>query len=110
MMVQKNQIGEILNLYAKHGWKLRRVLLSAESRKTLGEAASELFSGADLRDSDLDAAWFARSSKPGDETWELRSMGPEPFALCEVFSEEDEEETREEAMFEMEERLRDRRR
>lgn len=109
-MADKNQIGEILNLYAKHGWKLRRVLLSTEAGKKLGESAAGLFAGADLRESDLDAAWFARSSKPGNDTWELRSLGPEPFALCEVFSDDDDEETREEAMFEMEERLRDRRR
>lgn len=105
-MIDKNQIQDIIGLYAKHGWKLRRVLLSDALKKNLGAAAGTTFEGAEVRDSDIDAAWFARSSRPGDETWELRRLSSDAFAVCEVFSEEDDEVTREEAMFEMEERLR----
>lgn len=105
-MIDKDQINEIVGLYAKHGWNLRRVLLSEALRKRIESATPELFGDAEVRDSDIDGAWFARSSRPGDETWELRRLSPDAFAVCEVFSEDDDDVTREEAMFEMEERLR----
>lgn len=107
-MADTGQIGETLKLYTKHGWSLRRVLLSPEARNKLGDEITTLFAGADVRGSDIDAAWFARSSRPGDDTWELRSLGAEQFALCEVFSEDDDDDAREEAMLEMEARLRER--
>lgn len=104
--MDKRTVEEIISLYSKHGWKLRRVLLSQALAKNLGADGAELFSGAKVLDSDIDAAWFSRSSKPGNDTWEIRRLSSDPFALCEVFSDEDDEETREEAMFEMESKLR----
>lgn len=105
-MIDRNGIAEIIGLYSKHGWKLSRVLLSEELKRGLGEDATGLFRGADVRNSDINAAWFTRSPRPGDETWELRRLSTDAFALCEVFSDEDDDDTREEAMFEMEERMR----
>lgn len=99
-------VTEILSLYAKHGWTLRRVLLSEGSRASFGKEVRGIFGDVRLVDSDIDAAWFSRSSKPGNDTWEIRRLSNEPFALCEVFSDEDDEESREEAMYEMESRLR----
>jgi hypothetical protein len=96
---------EILSMYAKHGWSLRRVLLSPKGKTELAEDAERIFDGIRPVDSDIDAAWFSRTSKPGNETWELRRLSSDGFALCEVFSDEDEEEAREEAMYEMEARL-----
>lgn len=83
-------------------------MLSGGLKAALGADVTTLFPGADVRDSDIDAAWFARSSKPGNDTWEIRRLSADAFALCEVFSDEDEDAEREEAMFEMEERLRGR--
>ncbi|MDQ3800465.1 MAG: hypothetical protein M3384_13535 [Acidobacteriota bacterium] len=110
-MISVGQILEIIAQYRKHGWTLRRVLLSDELRvraynelvtlssKQDGGAAVEFVSSADV-----DAAWFSRASKAG-EAWELRHLSTTPFALFEVFDLEDEEETREEARKEMETRL-----
>lgn len=100
------QISEIISLYKKHGWDLRRVLLSPALSQHLAGGPPGLFGDARIVESDIDAAWFSRSARPGNETWELRRLTNEPFALCEVFSDEDEEETREEAMYEMESKLR----
>ena len=105
-MIDTKTVTEILSLYTKHGWTLRRVLLSAEGRTALGEHSRSVFGDARLVESDIDAAWFSRTSKPGNDTWEIRRLSNEPFALCEVFSDEDDEESREEAMYEMEARLR----
>lgn len=104
--MDKKQISEITSLYAKHGWKLRRVLLSPKLFKSLAHGAGDVFADARVIESDIDAAWFSRSSRPGNETWEIRRLSAEPFALCEVFSDEDDEETREEAIYEMESKLR----
>lgn len=100
-----SQISEIIALYERHGWKLRRVLMSPGLRKAVGECHEGLLRGVEPVASDIDAAWFSRSSRPGDETWEIRRLSPEPFALCEVFSDEDEDETREEVMSEMQAKL-----
>ncbi len=97
------QISEILKQYAKHGWLLRRVLLSARTRETLAGALEALFGETPVENSfDIDAAWFSRAAANGSEAWELRRLSQTPFALVEIFDDDDDEETREEARLEME--------
>lgn len=79
-MIDRQAIEQILAQYAKHGWKLRRVLLSARLREAAPDAI-DLFNGVDLKPSDLDAIWFSRTSRPGKTAWELRHLGETPFAL-----------------------------
>lgn len=104
-MIKAGQIAEILSLYKKHGWILRRVLLSDALQKNLADSPAELFGAAEIRASAIDAAWFSRVSKAGQEAWELRSLGETPFALMEIFDDEDEDEIREETLAEVESRL-----
>ncbi len=105
-MIDAEQIREILSLYKKHGWNLRRVLLSNELRVSLNEDLQKLFSDAELVSSPfLNAAWFSRASRASRETWELRHLSETPFALLEVFDAETDEETREKARKEVETRL-----
>lgn len=104
-MIRAGQIAEILALYKKHGWILRRVLLSDELKKSLGSELETLFGDAEIRSSDVDAAWFSRQSKPEQETWEIRRLSETPFALMEIFDAEDDEEIREETLRETEEKL-----
>lgn len=104
-MIKAGQIAEILALYKKHGWNLRRVLLSDALRAQLAESVAALFGEAEIRSAEIDAAWFSRKSKPGEEAWELRRLSESPFALFETFDEEDDDEVREEALYEIESRL-----
>jgi len=101
-MIDARQTNEILAQYKRHGWNLRRVLLSAPAQEKLLVA---LFGQADVIASDFDAAWFSRASPEGREAWELRSLSTAAFALVEVFEEDDEEDVREEDRREMETRL-----
>jgi hypothetical protein len=101
-MIKAEQIAEILSLYKKHGWILRRVLLSDELRVNLTDALQDLFGGVPLVSSDLNAGWFSRSSNANQETWELRRLSANPFALVETFDADDEEEIREETRREIE--------
>lgn len=103
-MIDARQIQEIIAQYEKHGWNLRRVLLSEEARKKL---PSSLFDASETVSSDLDALWFSRAANEGRETWELRRVSGTAFALVEVFETDDEEETREATRQEMETRLAD---
>ena len=105
-MIRPEQIREILSIYRKHGWSLRRVLLSEALRAGLSDSLEELFGDTEIFDSDLDAVWFTRSSRPGHETWEIRRLSTSPYALCEVFNQEDEDDVREEVLSDLEERLR----
>ena len=73
-------VGEIVKQYEKHGWTLRRALLSDESRVVL----SDTLAGIDIALSDLEALWFSRRSKPESESWELRRLTGSPFALVAV--------------------------
>lgn len=93
------QVREILKQYEKHGWNLRRVLLSAPLADALPE---EIFGQIEITAADFDALWFSREAINGGETWELRTLAAAPFALVEVFTNEDEEEVREEIRREME--------
>jgi len=101
-MIGEQEISEILAQYKKHGWNLRRVLLSAETSENL---SASLFGQAEIVASELNAAWFSRCSFEGREAWELRCLSTMPFALVEVFEEDDDEEVREEIRREMETRL-----
>jgi hypothetical protein len=83
-MIDAASIREIIATYAKHGWTLRRVLLSAELKKRIATEITGLFDDAVLIDSDINAAWFSRQSRPSSVAWELRRLGPLPFALVEV--------------------------
>jgi hypothetical protein len=97
---------EIINNYQRHGWELRRVLLRAETRAGLNKSARELFKDAVLVDSEFDALWFSRPSHAGREAWELRQVAAQPYALFEAFEADEDEELREDARREMENRMR----
>jgi len=98
-MIDEHQIQEILKQYAKHGWSLRRVLLSAP---TANDLTAGIFGEIEIISTDFDALWFSREAIDGGETWELRTLSSAPFALVEVFTDDDEEEVREEIRKEME--------
>jgi len=80
-MIDASAIKEIIALYKKHGWTLRRILLSAALEKNLSTGLREVFGDAEITPYLLDAAWFSRSSRPQSETWELRSLCAAPFAI-----------------------------
>ncbi len=103
-MIGIRQIQEILKQYERHGWTLRRVLLSAPLRENLPVS---MFDKTEIRAADFDAFWFSRPSAKG-EAWELRSVSSAPFALVEVFEKDEAEEIREETRMEMETRMQER--
>lgn len=90
-MIASDNIREIIATYAKHGWNLRRVLLSARLSERLGDDKNGLFGEAPVLASDIDAAWFSRPPKPGGVAWEIRYLGEPAFALLEKADEDDAE-------------------
>ncbi|HEY0657862.1 MAG TPA: hypothetical protein VGD05_05285 [Pyrinomonadaceae bacterium] len=104
-MIKAQTIAEILSLYKKHGWNLRRVLLSDELRVNITDALQDLFGGAEIVSSHLNAVWFSRPSKNAAEAWELRRLTDAPFALVEVFENDIDAEEREEMLREVEMRM-----
>ena len=105
-MINAGQIEEILSLYQKHGWNLRRVLLSDALRVNINEFLQPLFGGAEIVSTPLlNALWFSRASGKAGEAWELRHLSETPFALVQVFSDEWDEDAREEARNELQTRL-----
>ncbi len=93
-MIKAQTIAEILSLYQKHGWILRRVLLSDALKKSLDNSLKTLFGEVEIFSSELDGAWFSRVSAHG-EAWELRRLSDAPFALIEVFKTDIDETERE---------------
>lgn len=86
-MIDDDACREIIQTYAKHSWILRRVLLTARSRKSLGSKATELFSDVKINNGDIDAAWFSRSPAKGEIAWEIRHLSETPFSLLEYADE-----------------------
>lgn len=74
-------IREIVDTYLKHGWILRRVLLSEAAKNTLSGSESELFGDIATSPSEIDAAWFSRPPTDGETAWELRYLGDVAYAL-----------------------------
>ena len=95
---------EIIAMYERHGWTLKRVLLTPETRAQFG---AENFKEAAIVDSTFDALWFARPSSERREAWELRLLSENPYALFEAFEAGEAEEDREDARHEMENRMRE---
>ena len=83
-MMDTGTIAEIIATYKKHGWVLRRVLLSAAASASLD---SQVVAGVPVMPSDIDAAWFSRPPAEGGVAWEIRYLGPTPFALVENMNE-----------------------
>jgi hypothetical protein len=102
-MITDEEIVAMISLYQKHGWNLRRVLLSEKLKSKISLA---IFVEAEIEDSEINAAWFSRASGNDGESWELRLLSQNPYALVETFDAEDEEEVREEARKEIEDRIR----
>ena len=83
-MTDPAEISAIIEQYERHGWRLRRVLLTRELADALGDTAG-LFPGADVRIARGSALWFSRRSHADREAWELRRVSSSPFAVVEVF-------------------------
>ncbi|HJZ78759.1 MAG TPA: hypothetical protein VKD91_00375 [Pyrinomonadaceae bacterium] len=98
---------DIIAVYERHGWKLRRVLLSPLFRERLVQDDDDIFGNSILVDSDFDALWFARPSHEQREAWELRLLSQQAYALFEAFEADEAEEEREEARREMEHKMRE---
>ena len=75
-------VAEIIGQYERHGWKLRRVLLSPDLAASLDRA---LFGDAEIAHAaEGSGLWFSRRSQPGHEAWELRRISAAPFAIVEL--------------------------
>jgi len=88
-MIDEVTLVEIVATYERHGWILRRILLSPATRIKLGQAWSGKFEGVAILDSAFDAAWFSRPPRKGGIAWELRNLGNVPFALVENMDEDE---------------------
>src|SRR5687768_12683987 len=85
-MIDVGAAAEIISTYQKHGWVLRRVLLTdKEVGRSLAEAID--LGATPVVISSINAAWFSRPPKDGPVAWEIRYLGPTPFALLEVLME-----------------------
>lgn len=96
-------------MYRRHGWRLARALMRAETLEQLrAEGGGEQsFEGAAVEESAADAMWFTRGAAGGREAWELRLVAESPYALFELFEPDESEEDREEVRREMEARMRE---
>ena len=95
---------QIIAMYERHGWTLRRALLTSETRAAIDD---NLFTNAAIVHSDFDALWFARPSPAERDAWELRLLAEQQYSLFEAFEADESEEDRDEARLEMENRMRD---
>ena len=103
-MKKSDLLQDVVATYEKHGWQLRQVLLTAETRK---EIESESSVNVEMKASTIDAVWFSRPSPNNREAWELRLLAETQYALFETFEADETEEQREDVKLEMEARLRD---
>lgn len=108
-MIDIATIRSIIEQYERFGWELRRVLLTSGLQANIGAAIDELFKGVEVKENDIDAAWFTRGAKNGGTAWELRALQEFPFALIEVVDPDATTDEIELTLSETEQKLRDRR-
>lgn len=97
--------GEILATYRRHGWKLRRALVTEAGRLELTPVLVEDDQAVKLDEASFNAVWLSRPSHDRREAWELRLLSENPYALFETFAADEEEEARETKRKEMEQRM-----
>ena len=100
------QIKDLLATYEKHGWQLRRVLLSSDTRAQITDESGA--GNASIEAHEFDGLWFSRKSQGEREAWELRLISPTQYALFETFEADEPEAAREELRKEMEARMKER--
>ena len=98
---------EIVEVYSKHGWQLRRVLMRPETRLQFDQNKNRGGEQASFVEAAVDALWFSRPSHSGREAWELRLLSENPYALFETFESDETQEQRDEMLLEMENRMRE---
>lgn len=96
-------IAAIIEQYVRHGWKLRRVLMTSEMAQAT--AGSSEFGDAEIRPSGHGGLWFSRRSHPEHEAWELRRVSASPFAVVEVVPEGLTDQERDELLEQAESRM-----
>ena len=106
MVNRREQVKEILATYNKHGWRLRRVLLTPETRAQIEDNSWAGDAAIEVRE--FDALWFSRASQRNREAWELRLVATTQYALFETFEADEPEEAREDVRKEMEARMKNR--
>lgn len=97
-----DSIKAILAEYEKHGWKLRRVLLSPGVYEPLADRLKDGIGAAEIVENPHEALWFSRRSQPGREAWELRRLSASPYALVTSLGDEMSESERETTLRETE--------
>jgi hypothetical protein len=98
---------ELVSTYGRHGWRLRRILLTPATRREIEDTERDLLEEAEVADSRADALWFSRPSQANREAWELRLLDAIPYALFETFEADETDEQRDDVRLEMEARMRD---
>ncbi len=105
-MNQIDRLFEIVATYEKHGWKLRSVLMTAETSAGVADRDMTRIA-APIEASTIDAIWFSRASHDKREAWELRLVADTPYALFETFAADDPAELCADMRLEMEARMRE---
>lgn len=106
-MDKRDQFVEVIAEYRRHGWQLRRALMTAETLADTSGGLQASFAGLQVEEALLDALWFSRPSQDNREAWELRLVAGTPYALFEAFEADETAEQREEMRREMEARMRE---
>ena len=106
-MNKRDQFAAVIAAYRRHGWELRRALVTTESLAEGGSDLQALLAGRSASEAPFDALWFARPAAKDREAWELRLVAETPYALFEAFESEEAEEQREDVRREMEARMRE---
>ena len=79
-MIDKDGIRGIFATYQKYGWVLRRLCITPALTRKFGEEYFNGF-GVPVTTSEVDAAWFSRPPREGENSWEIRYLGDIPYAL-----------------------------
>lgn len=78
-MIIASILHEIVAVYIKHCWVLRRVLLSPQLRDS-SRTLTDAIGNAEVVYSDVDALWFSRPPVTNGVPWEIRHLNAEPYA------------------------------
>src|SRR5947209_7419286 len=97
-MISRDEFDALVATYEQYGWVLRRVVL-----QDISKAPADLPPEVAVGEGIVDAAWFSRPPKLGQNAWEIRYLGGTQYALVEHLDENSAD--LEEKLHQIEERL-----
>ncbi|MER3631263.1 MAG: hypothetical protein C4325_03060 [Blastocatellia bacterium] len=85
-MPEATSVSQIISQYRRFGWRMQAALVDNRDLENLLSEIGPLDENVEVRIFEIPCLWFSRRTQPDSDTWEIRRLRGNPYALVEVIS------------------------